>query len=517
MNSPKALRIYRFGKGDPLTEGTQSNQTLYIRKYLAELGAISVLEEPNYFDRDYLAEFAAFYAISSRGYPNICSRLHFFSKNLNREILRRAAGGNKLSLSRLQSGYLGFVVVRPIGNARFGRTVLRWYLEALPKTPRIYPIEEYQSHVAGMTFKVDGIAWQQQDQGVGACATIAIWSMLQSSAHDKFHAIPTTPEITKAANRTASLGNLVFPSSGLSIFQILEAIKELGLSPSVIEGNVKRKGRESGFSKEKFASDCAALIRSGFPFLLLGEHRGGCHAVCVVGFRDAPADQPKRKTEVNFQDKNITIIYIHDDNIGPNVRFKISEKKEVGSKSFVTLRPEAPKIPGGITGRFPDPLVGWDEFVPNQMVVAMPSECRLTPDILNRWALETADEICGALNSALKRVKIDPVSLNFSARFLKVRDYLGTGLNEILHPDPYVLSSLRLSLTEAVIPLSLHIGIVRIAVGSDVIMDILFDTTDTEIAHPIFASVVFSPFLMTVFSVFDPNEKIYGKKVAAFR
>jgi len=65
--------------------------------------------------------------------------------------------------------------------------------------------------------------------------------------------------------------------------------------------------------------------------------------------------------------------------------------------------------------------------------------------------------------------------------------------------------------------MSLHVGIVRIAVGSDVIVDILFDTTDTEITQPIFAAVVFSPFVMDVLSIFDPDEVLYGKRVAAFQ
>lgn len=370
-----------------------------------------------------------------------------------------------------------------------------------------------------MTFGVDGIAWQQQDRGVGACATIAIWSMLHSSAHNKFHAIPTTPEITKAANKTASLGRLVFPSSGLSVYQICEAIKELGLSPFVIAGNVNRgsKSWEVGFSKEKFSTDCAALIRSGFPFLLTGEYCGEGHAVCVVGFRDAPADKPKPKSEVHSQDKNITVIYIHDDNIGPNVRFKISERKEDGSKPFVTLKPEAPSTPNKTTSQFPDPLVDWNEFVPDAMVVAMPPECRLSPDILNKWALGTADDLCGNINFALKRVSRKPTSLNFSSRFLKVRDYLGKELSEILRPDPSLLSTLRLRLSEEVIPMSLHVGVVRIAIGSDVIMDVLFDTTDTEIARPIFVAIVFSSFVMTVLSILDPDEILYGKRVAAFR
>src|SRR5690606_20144166 len=99
----------------------------------------------------------------------------------------------------------GFVVIRPIPNTPLGRTVLRIYPDKTPSTPRITnPSRQYECHVAGLTLKIEGLAWQQQDQGVGGCATVALWSMLHSQAFDDRHVVPTTAEVTQIAHRSGS-------------------------------------------------------------------------------------------------------------------------------------------------------------------------------------------------------------------------------------------------------------------------------------------------------------------------
>lgn len=160
MNSAKPLAFHAFGPEDPLAAFADTPQTRYLRCYLNDLGAVTVLEEPNYFDRDYLSEFIAFYAASSRGYPNICRRLHFFSIRCTRRLLRSAAGGSRAAKRRLQDAYLGFAVIRPLPAAPYGRTVLRWYPEGTGgRPPRLTaPKRPYTCHVAGVDLVVEGLA-----------------------------------------------------------------------------------------------------------------------------------------------------------------------------------------------------------------------------------------------------------------------------------------------------------------------------------------------------------------------
>jgi len=154
---------------------TTTLQASYLRCYLADLACSTILEEPLYFDRDYLAEYSAFYSTSTRSYGNRCRRLHFFGgPELTRASLRRAFSGNNAAINRLQSNYLGFAVIRPIPAAPFGRTVLKWYAEKTPNTPRRVASRMYDCNIGGLKLLVKGLAWQQQDTGVGACATVAL-------------------------------------------------------------------------------------------------------------------------------------------------------------------------------------------------------------------------------------------------------------------------------------------------------------------------------------------------------
>jgi hypothetical protein len=137
MNTHSPLRFRQFGK-DSLSALPATTQTRYLLDYLKHLGAAVVLEESNYFDRDYLSEFASFYGVSSRGYGNTCRRLHFFSDaGVNRQRFVRCAGGSERSVSQLTKAYLGFVVLRPIPAAPLGKTVLRWYPEHSTQNPRV--------------------------------------------------------------------------------------------------------------------------------------------------------------------------------------------------------------------------------------------------------------------------------------------------------------------------------------------------------------------------------------------
>lgn len=474
------LSIYDFAENDPLRGLTENAQILYIRDYLADLGATSVLREQAYFDQDYLAEFSAFYAASSRPYPNFCQRLHYFSgPPLTRQRLRSALGGSQRICKQLQDSYLGFVVVRPLSAAPLGRTVLRWYEDDQPQTPRIVePGRFYEVHVAGLTLRVWGLAWQQQDSAVGACATVALWSMMHSAAFDDQHAIPTTADITRLANRTASLGARVFPSDGLRLEQVLEAVKECRLAPIVVEGREFPPSSgatlpQFGFEREQFSCMCASLIRSGYPVLLVGrlQEQGqllGEHAVCAVGFREAHAVPQGGRTN-RFQDADVQCFYLHDDNIGPNARFEVTGGQGVQPARLV----RAPPPPRNAATPGLSWEVSYPDIIPHSLIVAVHEDIRVTPGELNKVGFEAADN--------LQRF-IAPLMPHFSAtlstRFVRLPVYLGSMLEHAIGGNARALARARLALCEQVPPMSFHLGLVRLGYGARPLMDILYDTSD---------------------------------------
>ena len=475
---------------------------MYLDKYISELNAKTILREPKYFDRDYLAEFASFYSVSSKGYPNICERLHFFSENVSRRTLTAAAGGSQSALKRLQNAYLGFIVKRPIPAAPLGRTVLKWYPDKFADTtPRVSASSRKNFvHIAGVELYVKGLAWQQQDSGVGACATVSLWSMFQSSAFDAHHAIPTTAEITQAAHKRHSFGSRIFPSKGLNIYQVYEVITERDLVPLICEGDVKDRLRTIGFSKDRFASTCTAFIRSGYPVLIVGQLRtsndeeGGLHAICNVGFRSCipSAGSP---TMPNLAESNTRYLYVHDDNLGPNVRFRIDECS-TSSSPVATLHLEAPSSHHGS----PQPSSPIDDnygnFVPTQLIVAANNDIRTDLDMLHRAALRHVSNIGDTLNRLADIHSLEKLDFAVSSRFFRISDYLGKELQDRLGSPlkkaKNVLSAVRMRLAEEVNPMSLHIAVVRIGLhDSTILADILYDTTDSNRNRPIFAHVAY--------------------------
>ena len=477
MNVPKSLEILSFEQGkEKLTKNKNLKQTQYLLNYLHGLNAKKILIEPNYFDRDYLSEFASFYSTSVYGYENICQRFHFFSDdNIDRALFEKAVGEDQKSIQVLKNSYLGFCVLRPI-QTQFGRTVLKWYENKDKDSNRLTVKREYVCHVAGLELKIEGLAWQQQDTGVGACATIALWSALQSSAFDDFHAIPTTAEITKLANKTASLGSKTFPSRGLTDFQLYEAIKELGLSPMVQNGDVILSSGQKCFTKDRFMSSIASYIRSGYPVIILGDlkigNQVGLHAVCTVGFRDKL--NLSQTSTITLEDSSSDILYIHDDNIGPNARFKIKPEKE-NQLSYSVLHLEAPKY---------SPFQETDNYqiIPKALVVATHNEIRTSPNHLHFIGLNKVLNLYNLLQYIFKNKDI-PIQLSLGTRFIKLTDYVHTELNRLLGSNSEHLSQIRLDLWEKVRPMSLHLGLVRIglATSSVPLVDVLYDTTDSNI------------------------------------
>ena len=91
---PKPLIFSEFELAKSILNKDQQGE--YLVNYLDGLKAQKVLIEPNYFDRDYLSEFSAFYSTSAYGYKNICQRFHFFNDtNINRELFEKATGGDQ--------------------------------------------------------------------------------------------------------------------------------------------------------------------------------------------------------------------------------------------------------------------------------------------------------------------------------------------------------------------------------------------------------------------------------------
>ena len=511
MYQAEKLEIHPLGSNDTffcslLRQQKLNLQGKYLLSYLRDIDVKTVIIEPHYFDKNYLEEFAAFYSKSAYGHINKCKRIHFFSNTFDKEKFGLFLSNDPQINDEMIEGYLGFTAIRPINHAPFGTTVLKKYLDRENQYERIQTKRKYTAHIAGKSLTIEGLAWQQQDTAVGACATVALWTALSSSAFDDHHSIPTTAKITSLAHKTASLGSRVFPSGGLSFEQMCESIKENDLSPILIAGS-----EGDYFTKEEFLSSLCSYLRSGYPVIAMGIQEGYGHAICITGFREASFGESN--DEVGFADVGVTTIYAHDDNIGPYVRFKIEQKIvkiENKKKKIVYLSPKAPKP---YRERTDDITKNHPDFYPTMLLIAVHNDISISADDLNRMGL---DDIGGTIANHIQHLKLIDLkknSLTIGTIIIKGTNFLDEKLEELIE-NKKNLGRVRLDIWEKIRPMSLHIGIIRIGINKQPIMDVIFDTTNIPEGQLPIAHIVYSSHVIHILELIE-NFNL-GERIEAF-
>ncbi len=88
---------------------------------------------------------------------------------------------------------------------------------------RHYPAtRRYDAHLLGLELAVESLAFQEQDTVAAACATSALWSVLQGTGVLYHHAITSPVEITKNATEHVRDASREFPNYGLYPVQMAE-------------------------------------------------------------------------------------------------------------------------------------------------------------------------------------------------------------------------------------------------------------------------------------------------------
>jgi hypothetical protein len=306
----------------------ESRQARYLVRYLKEIGASKFVVEEKYIDRDYLTDYSKFYAKSHEEFGRFATRLHFF-KGLSSE--KDVMGLiDKKAIEPLQKNYLGFVVVKPIkdgdGNLKLiGRTLLKTYDKVDGTDKRKFIQQTYVASLYGIPLSVDSLAFQAQDNGVSACATIALWSAVHPLCR-MFRTPRNSPseitEISFSPNMSSPpVMGRVFPSDGLTLWQMISYLRYINLDIESIE-------IESN-SYEHIVKDVVkTYVDSSMPLIAVLELTGNgdpaYHAAVVSGYR------------INKQG-DITEIYVHDDQIGPFCRVKSDDGFRSWKNEWVSI------------------------------------------------------------------------------------------------------------------------------------------------------------------------------------
>lgn len=353
-------------------------QVRFLDRYLKALGCRAIVTEKKYTDRNFLEDHAAYYIRCFEPYSHVCTRLHFFKRDLDDAQLAAAIVGaadaqddcEAARASSLQGDYLGFVVVKPLPLTIIGRTCLQPYGAADGRT-RMFPAAKPQAvDLFGMKLEVTTLPFQEQDREVAACASSALWTLLHSTSRAFQHAMPSPVEITKAATAHAHVDGRTFPNGGgLNTLQIADAIRSVGLDPFVVsvssvprllapseqygEGAPRPATLEIAKATPEKALEMQqalklavmAYLRSGIACILLaqisdqdgaGTVLRGNHAVAITGYSLHADKKPEGYSQSGtlFTADRVDRLYVHDDQTGPFTRFSFADDNMLVASDF---------------------------------------------------------------------------------------------------------------------------------------------------------------------------------------
>ena len=308
-----------------------------IVRHLRELGALTVLVEAEYLDRDFTEAFAAYYSRLFKRHTKLCRRAHFFNSDLSQIVNLASPSELAAQLQQRQDDYLGFLVLRPIHEAPLAQATL------VPPSPpagtesHVLVKAKYETHVLGAKLTVKGLPMTQQDQRIGACAQATIWS---ASRH--FHARHKGPwmstvGITEAAmmQEFASVSSTIPNGSEfLSLNGMVSALRTAGRKPLMYIKTAN--ANPTVWQGIRPVDVINRYVDSGIP-VILGLNLGGDigHAVIASGqvfTHQAPvvAALPNNPTRAAF----CSAFYVNDDQQGPNLRMPVQANDPVGETPY---------------------------------------------------------------------------------------------------------------------------------------------------------------------------------------
>ncbi len=265
--------------------GARPNVLQAVLAHAFALGAQTAIIEHRYIDLDWRNEHKAFYTGTFRRYPSVAHRLHFFrgvAPDALRSLQEPAVIGSL--------DYVGYSVMRPVAAAPVGRTFLA------PLDPTIVKCTSLETaNLFGVQLCVRGIAFVAQDAQLSRCAQTTTW-VTAYHHHRRFGAPRTLPGDIAAAVAASTEHGRPLPSPGLTIGQIADVARAVGLPPLVYP---LRHLSEH----ESLPRVICRYLNSGLPVTVATA----AHAFVVVGYgwRDGP-------------DGERSLYFVrHDDEVGP--------------------------------------------------------------------------------------------------------------------------------------------------------------------------------------------------------
>ena len=347
-----------------------------------------------------MEDHGIFYSRNLKSYPNFCQRIHFFlspSSEVKRKLQKLISLGRtkgeaayRLACQKFSAKeYLGFSVIKPLEGCPVGRTILRSFAEDAGngEKRRFGCTRLYNTHLAGIELTVRGLIFQQQDTGVSACATTALWSALNKLRDYEDIAASTPARITNLASQFTLPFGRAMPSEGLSIDQMCQAVQALGVSPNLY------KADEFAVAKGYIHSATASNVPS--VLILYNEKQQAHHAVTVTGMK-INANQKYELLKPGLGDRagEMIALYLHDDRLGPYVKATIKRETRSNRMKLKLVCSIDDAVGGACTE---------EEWLLTHILIPMHGKVRLTFSGLREIAQNAAGKV-----RALREVYLGP-------------------------------------------------------------------------------------------------------------
>jgi len=471
MDQPRQkIDFYPFGSAsfadllkleEPAFSSDPFRQLNYVEQYLKCLGCRSVVIEQHYIDRDHMEDHSVFYSRNFSVYENWCRRMHFFSldpQDLQKKMHELLTSASKTGESAftLKSAtfseryYLGFCVIKPLDGSPVGRTVLRCYDQKADGFRREFRgARNYRPHFMGLELRVRGLAFQQQDTGVSACATTALWSAIQKAQDLEDLAAATPAQITTIASQYSLPFGRTMPSEGLSIDQMCQAIRTLGLSPNLFKAENFDIARGLLYS---------AVMSGMAPILVLDTPDGKLsHAVTVIGAKLREQHTPELISGIlDEQASDLLGIYVHDDRYGPYLSTALQRVGKGTSQIEI-------KVDFGKQKRT-------EQWMLTHVIIPMHSKIRLSFQGLRDVGTMVVKALAAQAQATSQQTT--DLSICMDTRIVRAHSYI-QGL---------ILAGATADEIEQFysgVSLARYVGVVHLRLSADTSVDLLVDTTDT--------------------------------------
>lgn len=309
----------------------------YFKQYLGSEGleAKMIVVEKKYISRAYITDYSKYYATCFTDYPRHCDRVHFFNKQFTEDqFFRELLDPNSDFLS---SGYLGCIVVKPIPDSVIGPTLLVTRNKTSSEDSLLpqYPVtQKYPVNLFGRDLEVKTLPFQEQDNAVSACTSVALWSAFHQTSQLFKTQLPSPSEISERAGNQFMSSGRIYPNDGMDISQIGQAIDSLGLVSELRVSTLFHA--DTSYATRLIY----AYLKAGIPIILLTKpektsDRG--HAVTIVGYATPKVQQERDITpvpEITLIADHIKDFFVHDDQVGPFAPIKFHDGTSLARSRF---------------------------------------------------------------------------------------------------------------------------------------------------------------------------------------